>query len=581
MLSRIAPSPQAPSLHDCARLRPLPNDPSPSSNLPWTRPCPPPRDTARQRGSPEMSIHPAAGGAEPTPTDGRHATPHTDAGHTHTHRHTHAATWHLPHAAATPSGSHGTDPAIHIFTGATNQPTPGATKRRMGLRFRVRSAVHLARRNRASAQCHPHSPLYPQRALQRPPTPAYHSARSTRRTPHLLPRWLPGLHCLPPKCSPRTPQRRRRLLLPGPPRAARHPSGMDPRDPWIGLTDPPSLKASIPAALPVRLRCSMMHPQLHTLAVRARVSCCRHHVVSADQSTASPMPAPLPFFGDLVVTTRLCPRLASRKSKTPCPPPPKTEWHPRAGVGWSPRCPLVAHRRRRARLGRNPHGETRLASRMLPSWRGARRKIKIMYKYVRCLSLGATSSIPPCIRAVISPRAPKAPPSTPAKDPAALAHFRPPHLNLPRPSVRPSLANLTRAFTPTAILLPNQTPRSPLFFFPCFSTTLFQRPRPLGRPATKPERALPILLPLRFFESRRNGVLSYFAPAPRPSPLVQADKAPLSLSLVAHRQRRDHHLSSPSSSAVRRHGRLHHLEAPARQGAALHHQPRRRHGAHL
>lgn len=121
MLSRIAPSPQAPSLHDCARLRPLPNDPSPSSNLPWTRPCPPPRDTARQRGSPEMSIHPAAGGAELTPTDGRHATPHTDAGHTHTHRHTHAATWHLPHAAATPSGSHGTDPAIHIFAGDTNQ----------------------------------------------------------------------------------------------------------------------------------------------------------------------------------------------------------------------------------------------------------------------------------------------------------------------------------------------------------------------------------------------------------------------------------------------------------------------------
>jgi len=215
MLSRIAPSPQAPSLHDCARLRPLPNDPSPSSNLPWTRPCPPPRDTARQRGSPEMSIHPAAGGAEPTPTDGRHATPHTDAGHTH--RHTHAATWHLPHAAATPSGSHGTDPAIHIFTGDTNQhlvPPNDGWVSDSGFAAQRTSPVG---RNRPSAQCHLHSPLYPQRALQRPPTPAYHSARSTRRTPHLLPRWLPGLHCLPPKCSPRTRQRRRRLLLPGPP----------------------------------------------------------------------------------------------------------------------------------------------------------------------------------------------------------------------------------------------------------------------------------------------------------------------------------------------------------------------------
>ncbi|KAL3952018.1 hypothetical protein ACCO45_013735 [Purpureocillium lilacinum] len=142
------------------------------------------------------------------------------------------------------------------------------------------SATHTHHCTR-SVHCSAPDASVPQRAEHTPD--ATSAAQVASRAP------LPAAQMLsknPPTAAPPTAARA--------PRAARHPSGMDPRDPWIGLTDPPSLKASIPAALPVRLRCSMMHPQLHTLAVRARVSCCRHHVVSADQSTASPMPAPFP-----------------------------------------------------------------------------------------------------------------------------------------------------------------------------------------------------------------------------------------------------------------------------------------------
>ncbi|KAK4094074.1 hypothetical protein Purlil1_1565 [Purpureocillium lilacinum] len=254
---------------------------------------------------------------------------------THTHRHTHAATWHLPHAAATPSGSHGTDPAIHIFTGDTNQhlvpPNDGwASDSGFAAQFTspvgtvpALSATRTHQRTvPAACTAAPPDASVPQRAEHTPD--ATSAAQVASRAP------LPAAQMLsknPPTAAP--------------PTAARAPQGCTPsighgsQGPmdWI---DGSTLSKGI------------------------------HPCSPAHQSTASPMPAPLPFFGDLVVTTLPAARCKKIKNALPTTPkdgvaPPGGRWMESAlpaaplpsvpfgagGQGPPLSLSLVAHRQRR------------------------------------------------------------------------------------------------------------------------------------------------------------------------------------------------------------------------------------------